>query len=99
MWNRQITLEAIPAAADDRARRQHWERSSRNWDWLQAHWQELLPRAYGRFVAVADQEAFVADTLGAALEWVRTTHPEDTGHIVERVLPPTGPRIYSGTVG
>ena len=96
MWNQQITLESTEPRASDQSRREHLNRARKNWDWLQAHWPDLLPRAYGKFVAVADQEAFVADTLEAALDWVRATHPEDTGHIVEHVLPPTGPRIYSG---
>jgi len=97
MWNPQITLEDIPAVAALPTRQQHLERARKNWDWLQSNWHELLPRAYGKFVAVANREAFVADTLEAALEWVRTTHPQDTGHIVEHVLTPGGPRIYSGT--
>jgi hypothetical protein len=96
MWNPQITLEETSDLTNGASRAEHRERARKNWDWLQNHWSDLLPQAHGKFVAVANEEAFLADTLDAALNWVRLTHPEDTGHIVEFVLPPTGPRIYSG---
>lgn len=90
------TLDAINDAVEIKHRQAHRDRAQKNWDWLQAHWSDLLPQAKGKFLAVADQQAFVAETLDAALEWVRTEHPEDSGHIIEYVWPSTGPRIYSG---
>jgi len=96
MWNQEITIEQLVDPVDDLRRQQHRTSAQANWDWLGCHWTELLPRAYGKFLAVADQEVFLADTLDSALEWVRTVHPEDTGHLVEYVWPPQGPRIYSG---
>ena len=48
-----------------RHRAQH-ERTRRNSDWLQSHWADLLPQARGKFVAVAGQEAFIADTAEEA---------------------------------
>lgn len=96
MWDQHITLEDIHDTATIERRRAHREQAQKNWNWLQAHWSDLLPQAKGKFLAVADQQAFVAETLDAALEWVRTHHPEDSGHIVEYVWPSTGPRIYSG---
>src|SRR5262249_5249519 len=96
MSNTQLTIENTPGSTRSFERTEHRERARKNWDWLKAHWSDPLPGANGKFVAVANQEAFVADTLDAALEWVRSTHPEDTGHIVEFVRPPTGPRIYLG---
>jgi hypothetical protein len=38
------------------------ERARRNSQWLQAHWADLLPRALGKYVAVAGEEAFIADS-------------------------------------
>ena len=38
------------------------ERVKRNSDWLQSHWDDLLPQARGKYVVVAGQQAFVADT-------------------------------------
>src|SRR5258708_24236907 len=95
MGNPQITLDESRDPATDVRRAEHRELARKNWEWLQDHWPDLLPQARGKFVAVAGQEAFVADTLDAALDWVRSTHPDDTGHLVEFVRPPTRPSLYS----
>ena len=76
-----------------RSRAQH-ERHRRNSDWLQAHWADVLPQARGKFLAVAGQEAFIADTPAEAWAWAKTTHPEDDGATVQYVRPEKGPRIY-----
>ena len=67
-----------------RARR---ERAQRNRDWLDAHLAELLPRAYGKLVAVAGQEALIAETEEEARAWARAAHPEDDGLVI-RSIPP-----------
>jgi hypothetical protein len=71
------------------------ERLRRNSDWLQAHWPALLPQARGKLVAVAGQEAFVADSINQAWAWVDATHPEDDGAFVRYVPTEEGPRIYA----
>ena len=70
-------------------------RHRRNSAWLQAHWAEVLPQARGKFLAVAGQEPFIADTPAEAWAWIASTHPEDTGAIVRYIRPETGPRIYA----
>lgn len=50
----------------ERAHLQH-ERHRRNSAWLQSHWADILPQARGKFLAVAEQEPFIADTPAAAL--------------------------------
>jgi hypothetical protein len=74
-------------AQDDRARR--------NSQWLQANWSTLMPRARGKFVAVAGQEAFIAATAEEAWRLARTAHPEDNGAISQYVFPAQGPRVYA----
>lgn len=69
------------------------ERHRRNTDWLQTHWADVLPQARGKFLAVAGQEPFIADTPEEA--WVDATHPEDDGATVRYVRPEKGPRICS----
>ena len=76
-----------------RCRAQH-ERGRRNTNWLEAHWPDLLPQARGKHLAVAGQEAFIADTPEEAWAWVETTHPEDDGAFVQYVIPERGPRFY-----
>lgn len=70
------------------------EQHKRNSDWLQGHWADVLPQARGKFLAVAGQEAFIADTIKDAWAWVDAKHPEDGGAFVRYVRPEKGPRIY-----
>ena len=74
-------------AQDDRARR--------NSDWLQGHWSDLLPRARGKFLVVAGEQAFIADTPEAAWALAREAHPEDDGALGQYVFPGQGPRVYA----
>src|SRR5262245_43105440 len=91
----KLTLETNDDPAwSARIHAQH-ERGRRNGEWLAAHWADLLPGACGRFVAVAGQEAFVADTAAEAWEWAKSTHPEDDGAIVQYVRRDTTPRLYA----
>lgn len=85
--------EVTDPEAIARARTRH-ERHKRNSDWLQAHWADVLPQACGKFLAVAGQEAFIAETIPEAWAWVDTTHPEDDGAVVQYVRSAKGPRIY-----
>src|SRR5437667_1205244 len=70
-------------------------RHRRNSEWLQAHWADVLPQARGKFLAVAEQEAFIADTPAEAWAWVDAVHPEDNGAFVRYIRPEEGPRIYA----
>jgi hypothetical protein len=94
MADQQLKLEEVnDPAILDRGREQS-ERAKRNGDWLQANWAVLLPRARGRFVAVAGQEAFIADTASEAWNMALAAHPEDDGAISQYVFPEGGVRIY-----
>lgn len=53
------------------------ERFWRNVNWLQNHWHELLPDAFGKFVVVAGEEPFLADTPEEAWAKAKAAHPED----------------------
>jgi hypothetical protein len=75
-----------------RTHAQH-EQARRNSDWLYLHWTDVLPQAYGKFIAVAGQEAFIGETPRAAWEWARAKHPDDHGALVEYVMPPGGPQF------
>lgn len=77
----------------EKVRVQH-ERAMRNCNWLADHWPELLPTARGRFVAVAGQQAFVAETSAEVWALAKAAHPEDDGAIMQFVRQDTNPRIY-----
>src|SRR5947209_3503019 len=70
------------------------ERARRNSQWLQAHWAELLPQAVGKFVAVAGEEAFIAQSPEEAWAWASRTHPEDDTATVQYVSSQQGAKIY-----
>jgi hypothetical protein len=69
------------------------ERFERNSDWLEAHWADLLPQAFGKHLVVAGQEAFVADTSAEAWALAKAAHPDDDGSFCQYGLPIRGPRI------
>ena len=66
----------------------------KNMNWLSSHWADVLPRASGRFVAVAGQEAFVADDPLEAERLASAGHPDDGGVFVKYVDPRKGIRLY-----
>lgn len=95
----QYTLEEVTDPAAIARSQVLFEQAQRNSDWLQAHWADVLPQARGKFLAVAGQESFIADTSQAAWDWIASAHPEDKGALVQYVLPEGGPRIYGNYRG
>ncbi len=89
-----IMEEVTDPAVIARARAQD-ERFKRNSDWLQAHWADLLPQARGKHLAVAGEEAFIADTPEEAWAMARAAHPDDDGSFGQYVFPNVWPRIYA----
>jgi hypothetical protein len=95
MFGDRLRIEEVDDPAEvARCKAQH-ERALRNLDWLEKHWDDLLPQAYGKFLAVAGQEAFIADTPEQAWAWIKTAHPDDDGAFARYVFPKGGPRIYA----
>jgi hypothetical protein len=93
----ELVMEEVTDPAEIARSKEQHERAMRNLDWLSGHWDQLLPQAYGKFVAIAAQEAFIADTPGEAWQLAKTAHPEDNGAISQYVKPPGGPRIYANS--
>ena len=92
-----LTIEfgGPPNAAEAEIIRARQDRSRRNSAWLQTHWDQLLPHALGKFVAVAGEEAFIAQSPEQAWAWAREKHPEDDSATVQYVNPHRGPKIYA----
>ena len=95
MLGDRLILEKVndPAAAE--RCRSLLEAFRRNSEWLESHWQDLLPQARGKHLAVAGQEAFIANSPEEGWAWVDSNHPEDSGAFVRYVIPEKGPRIYA----
>lgn len=90
----KITIEEVTDPVEIARHRAWHEKALRNSEWLETHWADILPQAHGKFVAVAGQEAFIADTDEQAVACARAAHPDDEGLLSQYVFPPGGPRIY-----
>jgi len=93
MSNRRISVDEVSEPADIAGFRSQDERARRNSEWLRSHWADLLSRVRGRFLAVAGQEAFVADSPEEAQALASAAHPEDDGVLVQYVRAERGPRL------
>ena len=62
-----------------RARRAQYDR---NWKWFQTQIVELGKTHFARYVCVAGEQAFFADSAEEAASLARTAHPEDFGRFV-----------------
>jgi hypothetical protein len=91
----KVTIEEVTDPVECERARIAFAAFNRNIEWLQTQWPRLIPAALGKYVAVADQEAFLTETLQEALAWVREYHPDDKGSHVQFVSPFQGPRIYA----
>ena len=90
----RIIIEDVTDPAEVARFQAQDEQARRNGAWLQAHWADVLPQARGKFLAVAGQEAHIANTPEEAWAWAATVHPEDQGAFVQYVPKEGGPRIY-----
>jgi hypothetical protein len=91
----KVVIEEVTDPVEIARDREQHEEFIQNCHWLQDHWPELLPQARGRFIAVAGQEAFLADTPQEALKLAESAHPSDKGIFVQYVLTSKVPRIYA----
>jgi len=91
----QFIVEEVTDSVEIARFRAQDERFRRNSDWLESHWAHVLPQARGKFLAVAGQEPFIADSPEEAAAMAKVVHPDDTGLLVRYIRPATGPRIYA----
>lgn len=94
MWQANIVIENVSDPVEIDGHKQGWEHFDRNCRWLEQNWKNLLPRARGMIVAVAGEEAFLAETPEEAWKWTKEHHPEDMGPLVQYVFAKEGPRCY-----
>ena len=90
----KVVIEEVTDPVEIARHREQHEQFERNSDWLEGHWNKLLPQARGKFIAVAGQEVFLADTPEDARRLAEMAHPKGKGILVRYVLARKGPRIY-----
>jgi hypothetical protein len=88
-----MTLESNPAELA-RARAQD-ERFRRNLAWYEAHAPELGEKYRGKYICIAGEKLFVADTPEEALALAKDAHPEDDGRFLQYIRREKGWRIYA----
>jgi hypothetical protein len=92
----QIVMEQV-TDPEELARGRAWRaRADRNAAWLQAHAAEVYPRYRGKFVCIAGEELFVADTPGEVLALARASHPEDDAFFLRYIPRDKIARVYAG---
>jgi len=89
----EITLVTDPKEIADFQLRQ--ERFDRNADWLQAHGAEIYSKNRGKYLCIAGQELFAADTALEALALAQAAHPDDDGRFLHFVPKEKLPLIYA----
>ena len=92
--NSEISIEEVTDPEEIARHRAQDLRHARNLKWLETHWSDL-PNARGRYVAVANEQPFVADTAEAAWSWAYGQFPPDDGAIVLRVPAERGCAAHS----
>ena len=91
----KVAIEEVTDPVENARARQQDECHQRNLHWMQEHWADVLPHGFGKFLAVAGQEAFLAETAQEAWALAKAAHPQDPGAFIQYLRPNTGPRIYA----
>src|SRR5438874_6907720 len=85
-----------PMSPEDLARfRKQMEQFRKNLDWYEGHALEIGRQYAGKFICVAGQQVFSADTSKEARAKGRAAHPEDDGAFGEYVRVEKGPIVYA----
>lgn len=92
----EIVIEEVTDPVEIARHRAQHARHDRNLKWLESHWSDL-PNAPGRYVAVANERAFIATTAEEGWTWAHSQQPADDGAIVLLVPVAQGWRIYANT--
>jgi hypothetical protein len=94
-----VMVEITDPAEMEKSKAQR-ERFRKNADWLQAHVPQVYAEQRGKYVCVAGEELFVADTAPQAMTLARQAHPQDDGLLLRYIPREKMERIYahSGTL-
>lgn len=90
----KITITEITDPVEIAKAKELHDKFGRNLAWLSAHAAEVFSHR-GKYVCIAGQELFVADTFEKVAAWARATHPEDNGRFIKYIPHSRAPRIYA----
>jgi hypothetical protein len=75
----EVTVEIETDPVEIERSRAQQAQADANWDWLRSRLVELAVGNRGRYLCVAGQQAFIADTPVEARRLAREAHPDDKG--------------------
>jgi hypothetical protein len=91
----QLTMAEVTDALEIAKTKAQRERFRKNADWLQAHVPQVYAQHRGKFICVAGQELFVADTAPEAVAAARKAYPEEDGFLLRYVPREKLERVYA----
>ena len=91
----KIEMFVVTDEAELREAQERHEQFKQNSDWLQANVPEVYSKHRGRFICIAGQELFVADTVQDAIAEATTAHPGDKGWFTRFIPLEKIARIYA----
>jgi len=92
--NKVVMQEVTDPVEITRAQLRH-ARYERNVSWLEAHIKEVYTTHRGKFICVAGEELFVADSPEKVIALADTSHPEDDGKFCRYIYPEKVARVYA----
>jgi hypothetical protein len=90
-----IVMEEITDPEENARFQVRWAQAERNSDWLQAHASEIYRDYRGKYIVVAGQELFAADTVQEAVAQAKAAYPEDKGSFTRYIPLKKTARVYA----
>lgn len=91
----KIVMEEVSDPQEVARARLQFAQAELNSDWLQAHATEIYAQHRGKFIVVAGEELFVANTPEEATALAKAAHPDDEGSIIRYIYPKKMARVYA----
>lgn len=90
-----IEMEEVTDPEELRKARRQRERFDRNAAWLQAHIADIYVQHRGKYICIAGEELFVADTVKEAIALATAAHPDDDGWFTRFIPKEKVARVYA----
>lgn len=81
----EITMRIVTDPVEIATNRARWEKSERNSAWFEKRSGDIFDQNPGKYICVAGEELFVADSALEAKALGRAAHPDDDGSFVLRI--------------
>ncbi|MBM3302052.1 MAG: hypothetical protein FJY85_19140 [Deltaproteobacteria bacterium] len=90
-----VVMEEVTDSEEIARARSQRESFDRNSAWPQSHVSEVYSQHRGKYICVAGEDLFVAETAKEAIVLARAAHPEDEGWFTRYIPKEKVARIYA----